>query len=193
MSLRRSTRQSAVLVAKKNEASPSPSSTTRKRANGKSDSRQTNTKRVKEASPDDAPATDPAAFKVPQVPVTPGRRRSAKAMKAPQLTPTPSLVGLMRTPFRSGDTSDANPPPSKPTILFFLAGQSNCLLLVIHDGLLPPHLRFCISAPLPAVHRRPCRTRLWGLLGIYIVSRVTLTISWQTTVQLSLTLQVPLW
>jgi hypothetical protein len=119
MSLRRSTRQSIALAAKKNKASPSPS-TTGKRANGENDSRQTNTKRVKKASPDDAPATDPAAFKVPQRPVTPGRKRSAKAMKAPQLTPTPSLVGLMRTPFSSGDIDGATPPPSKLTILFSL-------------------------------------------------------------------------
>ena len=118
MSLRRSARQSVALAAKKNKASPSPSSTTRKRANGDNDSRQTNAKRVKKASPDDAPATEPAAFKVPQVPVTPARKRSAKAMKAPQLTPTPSLVGLMRTPLSSGDIDGATPPPSKLTILF---------------------------------------------------------------------------
>jgi hypothetical protein len=165
MSLRRSARQSAALVAKKNKASPSPSSTARKRANGENDSRQNNTKRVKKASPDDAPATDPAAFKVPQVPVTPSRRRSAKAMKAPELTPTPSLVGLMRTPFRSGDIDDANQPPSKPTILFSLPVN---LIALCSCLLLPPHLRFCISpTPLPVVHQRPCQTRLLGLLGMY--------------------------
>src|ERR1700733_7321181 len=164
MSLRRSARQSATLVAKKNKASPSPSSTTRKRANGENDSRQTNTKRVKKASPDDATATDPPAFKVPQVPVTPSRRRSAKAMKAPELTPTPSLVGLMRTPFRSGDIDDANQPPSKPTILFSLPVN---LIALCSCLLLPPHLRFCISpTPLPVVHQRPCQTRLLGLLGM---------------------------
>jgi hypothetical protein len=138
MSLRRSARQSAALVAKKNKASPSPSSTTGKRANGENDSRQTNTKRVKNASSDDAPATDPAAFKVPQVPVTPGRKRSTRAMKAPELTPTPSLVGLMRTPFRLGDIDDANQPPSKPTIQFSLPVN---LIALCSYLLLPPHLR----------------------------------------------------
>src|SRR3954453_15380456 len=115
MSLRRSARQSTALAAKKNKASPSPSSTTRKRVNGENDSQQSNTKRVKKASPYDAPVTDPATFKVPKVP---GSKRSAKAMKAPQLTPTPSLVGLIRAPFSSGDIDDATPPPSKPTIYF---------------------------------------------------------------------------
>ena len=168
MSLRRSARQSIASAAKKNKSSPSPSSTTRKRANGESDSRQTNAKRVKKASLDDAPATDPAAFKVPQVPVTPGRKRSAKAVKAPPLTPTPSLVGLMRTPLSSGDTDGGTPPPSKPTILFSLpvnliAFLVSCLVLVIYDEFLPPHLHFCIST-LP--------------LLVHCIKGVTLTIFW---------------
>jgi hypothetical protein len=182
MSLRRSTRQSIALAAKKNKASPSPSSTTRKRANGEKDSRQTNTKRVKKASPDDAPATDPAAFKVPQVPVTPGRKRSAKAMKAPPLTPTPSLVGLMRTPLSSGDIDGATPPPSKLTILFL--SPVNLIVLWFLPASCDTRR---ISASSPAFLHfgfSPARPLYQG---------VTLTISWQMTVQLNLTRRTPLW
>ena len=124
MSLRRSARQSTTLLAKTNGTSPSVSSATRKRANGEDEPPQTQPKRVKKATPRDASATESATFKVPPVPVTPVRKRSAKATQPPQLTPTPSLVGLMRTPYSSGDIDDATPPPSESTVLPILSVNS---------------------------------------------------------------------
>lgn len=113
MSLRRSARHSGTLVAKTNGTSQPVSSATKKRANGEDESLQTQPKRMKKALPRNASGTESTAFKVPQVPVTPVRKRSAKAMQPPHLTPTPSLVRLMRTPYSSGDIDDATPPPSE--------------------------------------------------------------------------------
>lgn len=50
-------------------------------------------------------------FKVPSAPVTPVRKRTVKGTEPPPFTPTPSLVGLLRAPYSSGDIDDATPPP----------------------------------------------------------------------------------
>ena len=113
MSLRRSARQSGTLVTKTNGPSYSASSATNKRANGEDESPPTQPKRVKKTLPRNASGTESTAFKVPPVPITPVRKRSTKAMQPPHLTPTPSLVGLMRTPYSSGDIDDVTPPPSE--------------------------------------------------------------------------------
>ena len=113
MSLRRSARQTTTLLAKTNETSPSLLSGTRKRTDGEEESLLAQPKRVKKALPRDASSTETATFKVPPVPTTPVRKRSAKATQPPHLTPTPSLIGLMRSSYSSGDIDDATPPPSK--------------------------------------------------------------------------------
>jgi hypothetical protein len=110
MSLRRSARNSTALAAKTNGISPSASSATRKRANGEDVPPQKQGKRVKKASSRDVAVAESATFKVPPVPTTPVRKHSAKTAQPPHLTPTPSLIGLMRTQYSSGDLGDATPP-----------------------------------------------------------------------------------
>ncbi|RVX70194.1 hypothetical protein B0A52_05527 [Exophiala mesophila] len=53
-------------------------------------------------------------FKIPEVPVTPRKRSSKAASKVPPLTPTPSLINVIRAPYSSGDIDDATPPPDRP-------------------------------------------------------------------------------
>ena len=53
-------------------------------------------------------------FAVPALPVTPLRTRRVRNSKVPPLTPTPSLVNIIRAPYRSGDVDDATPPPDRP-------------------------------------------------------------------------------
>ncbi|KAI9876358.1 MAG: 3-methyladenine DNA glycosylase, partial [Watsoniomyces obsoletus] len=51
-------------------------------------------------------------FKKPALPTTPLRKRRAAAVTdVPSLTPTPSLVNIIRAPYSSGDIDDATPPP----------------------------------------------------------------------------------
>lgn len=53
-----------------------------------------------------------AEFKKPALPTTPLRKRRATASsEMPSLTPTPSLVGVIRAPYSSGDIDDATPQP----------------------------------------------------------------------------------
>jgi hypothetical protein len=118
MSLRRSARNSTALAAKTNGISPSASSATKKRTDGGDVPPQNQRKRVKKASPRDGAVAESSTFKVPPVPATPTRKRSAKTAQPPHLTPTPSLVGLMRTQYSSGDIDDATPPPSGSTVVF---------------------------------------------------------------------------
>ncbi|KIW31370.1 uncharacterized protein PV07_03023 [Cladophialophora immunda] len=55
-------------------------------------------------------------FKVPVTPVKKAnaRRVPAKQSKQPPLTPTPSLISVIRAPYSSGDVDDATPPPGRP-------------------------------------------------------------------------------
>ncbi|KAJ9602031.1 3-methyladenine DNA glycosylase [Cladophialophora chaetospira] len=54
-------------------------------------------------------------FKIPVTPIKKTARRSAPSKaKHPPLTPTPSLVQLIRAPYSSGDIDDVTPPPDRP-------------------------------------------------------------------------------
>jgi DNA-3-methyladenine glycosylase II len=73
-------------------------------------------KKVKSAKKSQPVTTtsDDAMFKKPTAPATPLRKRRAanNPTKAPPpLTPTPSLVNIIRAPYSSGDIDDATPPP----------------------------------------------------------------------------------
>lgn len=60
---------------------------------------------------------DEPEFKIPSVPVTPIRKRRAAANTSnapPPLTPTPSLVNVIRAPYSSGDVDDTPPPKDRP-------------------------------------------------------------------------------
>jgi DNA-3-methyladenine glycosylase II len=65
------------------------------------------------AKTDQKVASDEAVFKKPEAPATPLRKRRAAAAdsRVPPLTPTPSLVNVIRAPYSSGDIDDATPPP----------------------------------------------------------------------------------
>ncbi|KIW67620.1 hypothetical protein PV04_06858 [Phialophora macrospora] len=54
-------------------------------------------------------------FKVPVTPAkTSARRSTSSKAKHPPLTPTPSLINVIRAPYSSGDIDDATPPPDRP-------------------------------------------------------------------------------
>ncbi|EXJ59019.1 DNA-3-methyladenine glycosylase II [Cladophialophora yegresii CBS 114405] len=60
-------------------------------------------------------AKDEPEFKVPVTPAKKTARRSTPSKaKHPPLTPTPSLVNVIRAPYSSGDVEDAAPPPDRP-------------------------------------------------------------------------------
>ena len=66
-------------------------------------------------------------FKVPDVPITPKRKRNPKAATTliPSLTPTPSLAAALRTPaYSSGDIDDGTPPPLNRPIEPHLSGAT---------------------------------------------------------------------
>ncbi len=111
MSLRRSARQSTSLVNTTNGTS-SPPPRSRKRPNVETELARSQSKRPKQTVRRDAvePIPEPK-FKVPSASVTPVRKRTVKATNPPPITPTPSLVGLMRGTYSSGDIDDATPPP----------------------------------------------------------------------------------
>lgn len=50
-------------------------------------------------------------FKKPATPATPKRERRKTSAKMPPLTPTPSLISVIRAPYSSGDIDDTTPPP----------------------------------------------------------------------------------
>jgi DNA-3-methyladenine glycosylase II len=53
-----------------------------------------------------------------KIPVTPAKKTSRRVVqpkaKHPPLTPTPSLISVIRAPYSSGDIDDATPPPDRP-------------------------------------------------------------------------------
>ncbi|KIW91414.1 uncharacterized protein Z519_08310 [Cladophialophora bantiana CBS 173.52] len=55
-------------------------------------------------------------FKVPVTPIKKAnaRRATVAQPKHPPLTPTPSLINVIRAPYSSGDIDDATPPPNRP-------------------------------------------------------------------------------
>ena len=111
MSLRRSSRQPIASAITASDKSPAQG----KRAIIDGESQLGRTKRSKK-SDTKAPNGDSYAgtFKVPPVPETPKKKRITKTTKPPPFTPTPSLVGLMRTNYNSGDTDEATPPQNRP-------------------------------------------------------------------------------
>lgn len=115
MPLRRSTR----LVTRLTETSDGVPSTT-KSAEPASKKRkpvpvaQASPKTKKSKNDAEAPAAE-SPFKKPSAPVTPAKSGRSKPLKAPPLTPTPSLVHVLRAPYSSGDIDDGTPPPpSRP-------------------------------------------------------------------------------
>jgi hypothetical protein len=159
MSLRRSARNSTALAAKLNEISPSASSATKKRTDREDIPPRNQRKRVKKASPRHVAVEGSGTFKVPSVPTTPIRKRSAKTAQPPQLTPTPSIIGLIRTQYSSGDIDDATPPGGS-TIGFFLNINLTALLVYTHSLDLKQGSRGCHasfkSLSSINVHVRPC-------------------------------------
>lgn len=113
MSLRRSSRivsrSTNVTQTETVSTEPVVTSTSRKR---KADSKAagTTSKRAKDSSKDELQASP---FKKPEAPVTPAKAQSkrSKPLKVPPLTPTPSLVNILKAPYSSGDIDDATPPP----------------------------------------------------------------------------------
>lgn len=125
MTVRRSTRiasGSSTTAAAAAVASEKPTKvvTTSRKRSLSTGSPQTQTKTNKKTkSSQDVPAVNGESvqsapeFKVPVTPVKNARRVPAKA-KQPPLTPTPSLISVIRAPYSSGDIDDATPPPERP-------------------------------------------------------------------------------
>ena len=116
MSLRRSTRvpSSSAPVATyvpTKAAAPSKKRTAEASIDAAA-AKKSKTGKIDSASP---PNTAAPEFKKPEAPATPLRKRRAAASKdrtePPPLTPTPSLVNVLRAPYSSGDIDDATPPP----------------------------------------------------------------------------------
>lgn len=108
MSLRRSTRVASTGVT----SYANLPVTSKKRAADNSTSSPT----AKKARAAVAPPEDAISFKKPEAPATPIRKRRAQATTTPlpPLTPTPSLVNVLRAPYSSGDIDDSTPPPDRP-------------------------------------------------------------------------------
>lgn len=119
MSLRRSGRVSSASASPLPQTSPVAVNGQRKRA-ASSLSHETKAKKPKSKLVDTTNNADNAEpnFKVPETPVTPlkkSRKGSAtSSRKPPPLTPTPSLVAIIRAGYSSGDIDDPNPPPDRP-------------------------------------------------------------------------------
>lgn len=113
MSLRRSARQSTSLAPKANGTASPAQPAGRKRAEIETGPTQAQPKRRRQVAPKETAAAPPLPepeFKVPVAPITPVRKRTIKPTAPPPITPTPSLVGLMRG-YSSGDIDDSTPPP----------------------------------------------------------------------------------
>lgn len=115
MSLRRSARLVPNTTTTTSlQAAPADTATSmapRKRKAG-SKATETTNKKAKSSSKD---TSEPLSFKKPEGPITPARAKRAKPTKAPLLTPTPSLVNILRgvpSPYSTGDVDDATPPPT---------------------------------------------------------------------------------
>ena len=113
MSVRRSTRNGGHVPVVIAERSITTAATSRKRKLAtQSTDQDTALKKSKQV-------INKTSIKVPLndqgPPTTPARQRkspaSSKLPKAILLTPTPSLVGVLRAPYSSGDIDDATPPP----------------------------------------------------------------------------------
>lgn len=108
MSLRRSTRVASVSTTAAPDAVPA----SKKRTASNPLGAKINNKKPKASKSTQAANESTDVFKKPEAPATPLRKRRAVANKeVPPLTPTPSLVNVMRAPYSSGDIDDSTPPP----------------------------------------------------------------------------------
>ncbi|EXJ77680.1 DNA-3-methyladenine glycosylase II [Capronia epimyces CBS 606.96] len=57
---------------------------------------------------------DEPEFKVPVTPRKNSRSNGTKLSQKPPLTPTPSLVNVIRAPYSTGDINGSSPPPDRP-------------------------------------------------------------------------------
>lgn len=121
MSLRRSSRlvgraSTETALGSPSVATKTPATVSKKR---KAEHIETN-ETAKKSRPIALPVVDSDGFKKPIAPVTPKKSQAAsrrsKDIKVPPLTPTPSLVNVLRgvdnkASYSSGDIDDATPPP----------------------------------------------------------------------------------
>src|SRR5271163_3886264 len=116
MPLRRSARHSASLVASTSNGAVRKSPViSAKRSRTETEPEPIKSKKAKAtnpAMPSEGSRVD--KFKHPPLPATPNSKRTARSKKVPPLTPTPSLVGLLRAPYSSGDIDDTALPPNPP-------------------------------------------------------------------------------
>ncbi|KAL2402439.1 hypothetical protein ABEF95_009081 [Exophiala dermatitidis] len=115
MSLRRSNRIASIVIPSEAEKSNPLSSVSKKRATSEqaNGNKTKKTKHGSEQSLTTGKEGEPE-FKVPVTPMKGTGRGSAKSPKKPPLTPTPSLVNVIRAPYDSGDVDDSTPPPERP-------------------------------------------------------------------------------
>ncbi|KIW18369.1 hypothetical protein PV08_02657 [Exophiala spinifera] len=119
MTIRRSTRiasGSTAVVSEKPANIVSTTSRKRSVSTASPQTQATRTSKKPKPTPDVVPVNgevESPEFKVPVTPVKNARRAPAKA-KHPPLTPTPSLISVIRAPYSSGDIDDAAPPPERP-------------------------------------------------------------------------------
>jgi DNA-3-methyladenine glycosylase II len=116
MTIRRSSRIASVAAVPGSETPSNVANTTKKRS-ATSDTPPNKSKKSKPSKDAIAVNGEETApeFKVPITPVKNARRASAaKEPKPPPLTPTPSLVNILRGSYSSGDIDDATPPPDRP-------------------------------------------------------------------------------
>lgn len=121
MSLRRSSRlapQAALGLETSTTASSIPTTATKKRKAGPA----VTVVEFKKPKRSTESVVDADGFKKPTAPITPIKSatiatpRRSKAAKVPPLTPTPSLINVLRgvekkAPYSTGDIDDATPPP----------------------------------------------------------------------------------
>ncbi|KAL6242091.1 3-methyladenine DNA glycosylase [Rhinocladiella similis] len=118
MTVRRSTRiaSGSIPTATTSEKPTKVVTTSRKRSLSAGSPQTKTSKKSKSTTQDVLPVNGEAVspeFKVPVTPVKNARRAPAKP-KHPPLTPTPSLISVIRAPYSSGDVDDATPPPERP-------------------------------------------------------------------------------
>lgn len=114
MSIRRSNRiASATILGGQTNGTENSTQPAMKRA-ASSEAAEVKTKKPKSKSTEPVNEIQENEFKVPEVPVTPRKRTSKAISKPPPLTPTPSLISVIRAPYSSGDIDDTTPPPDRP-------------------------------------------------------------------------------
>lgn len=121
MSVRRSARISSAVgppaleKVEKAENAEIPANISKKRS-ASSQARETKSKKTKAGHGKSLINGEPKVpeFKVPVTPVKNARRSAPKEPKHPPLTPTPSLISVIRAPYSSGDIDDSTPPPDRP-------------------------------------------------------------------------------